>query len=514
VTLCRRALKACAAERRCHDQAALSKEATMRLGAIGALLAMLAGSAQASDPKAPRLFLVDDAWQAEPVAPSGDWIAADFAASLTAPSGFAQPPASYASYEATCPACGGCGCDECGPTLAAPCPCGCPPAEPPTNEELAAQLQALARQITVTTGSPKFRLLVGGALVCDALYNSARPVGPGTPFFLTPGSPLGFEQDTFDIHGRQTSLFAAVQGPWIGEYQSGGLVLVNLYNDAVIVDRYGLLPIQAFGELKNDYGRFAAGLQTDIFSPLLPTVLPFSYLVDSGNVGVYRGQVRCERFVHLDDLTQLTFTAGISDPVGTVVGTDLLITEDNGWPDVEGRIALGLGPAEQVGLAVQRPLEVGVSCVLGQIRNVTGPTRVVADVWGVAGDLHWAITDWYGVRGEWFTGQTLGSYGGGVMQSVNTATLAGVHSFGLWGEGYVYLTPCVHTHFGYAVDDPLDNDLTGGQIVRNETWFANVLWDVTSAWRLGLEITRRETHYRGVPDNDGVGIHGQAQWKF
>ena len=57
----------------------------------------------------------------------------------------------------------------------------------------------------------------------------------------------------------------------------------------------------AYGELKNDQSRFAAGLQRDIFNPVGPTVLPISYLYGSGNAGSYRGQIRFERYVHSDD---------------------------------------------------------------------------------------------------------------------------------------------------------------------------------------------------------------------
>ena len=159
----------------------------------------------------------------------------------------------------------------------APCECPCPPA-------------ACLPCPRINLINPCWQLLVGGNITLDMLFNSARPIAPGTPFFLSPNGP--FDQDTFDMHARQTSMFFALVGPEMGEFRSGGLILFNLYNDNVVVDRYGFLPIQAYGELKNETWRFAGGLQTDIFAPLLPTVLPFSYLMASGNVGVFRGQLR------------------------------------------------------------------------------------------------------------------------------------------------------------------------------------------------------------------------------
>jgi hypothetical protein len=355
--------------------------------------------------------------------------------------------------------------------------------------------------------------MIGGTLEFDMLFNSARPVAPGVPFFLGPASPFGFNQQTFDAHARQTNIYAALVGPQIGEFQSGGFVLANFFNDAVIVDRYGFLPILAFGELKNRNWRFAAGLQLDIFAPLLPTVLPFSYLAASGNAGVYRGQLRAERFFHPSDNEQVTITAGISDPVATTLN-NVTLSEDNGWPDVELRAAWAFGPEQQVGLAAKRPFEVGLSSVVGQLRTINVATRVVANVWGLAGDFRWRINDRFGLAGEVYTGQALGSYGAAVFQSVNTTTFAPVHVNGGWCELYYYWTECLHSHTGFAIDDPVDSELAASQIASNQTLFTNLIWDVTKSLRLAGEVTWRKTNYITLLDNDGVGFQGQAQWKF
>src|SRR5262249_6184058 len=134
----------------------------------------------------------------------------------------------------------------------------------------------LSKKLTVATADENFKLILGGTITADFLYNSARPLAPRTPFFLTPRPLPGFHQDTFDATARQTTLMGTIIGPQICDFQSGGLIALTLYNDSLIVDRYGILPILAYGELKNEDWRFAAGLQFDIFNPLNPTVLPFS----------------------------------------------------------------------------------------------------------------------------------------------------------------------------------------------------------------------------------------------
>jgi hypothetical protein len=354
--------------------------------------------------------------------------------------------------------------------------------------------------------------MLGGWVELDMLYNSARPVAPGTPFFLTPRRP--FPDDTFDAHSKQSSLYVAAIGPQIGEFQSGGLILVALYNSTLIADIYGILPYQAYGELKNESWRFAGGLMFDVFAPVLPTMLTFAEAYGSGNTGLFHGQLRMERFLYPADDTQITLQAAISNATPTIVANDTL-TEDNGWPNVQIRAAWSAGEVQQVGLVAQRPFEVGVSATIGQIRSTGAAAgRVVSNVWGLAADLRWRINEVWGVVGEVFTGQAMGGYGGGVLQSVNSLTFDAIHATGGWMEVYYYFTPCLHTHWGLGADDPLDRDLSRTQIAYNKTLFANLIWDVTQSFRLGFELTYRKTNYIALPDNDGVGMQWQIKWSF
>jgi hypothetical protein len=385
--------------------------------------------------------------------------------------------------------------------------CRCSPCECP---EPAQPCQPCPR---VNNLNPAWSVILGGTISMDMLYNSSRPIAPGTPFFLAPAGM--FDDDTFDIHARETTIYLAAKGPRIGNFEAGGLVMFALYNDSIQTDRYGILPFQGFGELKNEDWRIAGGLQIDIFAPVLPTVLPFSFLAASGNAGIYRGQLRVERFLYPATNEQITLTAGISDANPTLL-TDDVLSEDNGWPNVELRAAWAVGAPEQVGLAPVRPFEIGISGVVGEIRStaIAPLTQVVANVWGGAADYRWRVNDIWGFAGEFFTGQGLGTYGGGILQNVNSATFEAIRTNGGWAEVYVYLTPCLHTHWGYGVDDPLDRDLAVGQVRYNDTIFANAIFDVTQSFRLGLEFTYRETDYVTLPSNDGFGVHGQMQWKF
>jgi len=369
----------------------------------------------------------------------------------------------------------------------------------------------------VSTLTPHYNVQIFGALVGDMLFNEARPVSPGAPYYLSPASPTGLDQNTVDIHGRSSYLGVALTGPQMGSFQAGGQALVFFYNDNVLADQYGILPAEVWGDLKNDDWRFAAGLQFDVFSPVAPTMLAFSALAGSGNSGnAWRGQLRVERFLNPSQDVQWTIQAALSEPIATVIDPSLsLLSEDNGWPNVEGRVALGLGAIGAAG----RPFEIGISGVVGEIRSTpaTG-TRVVTDVWGAGVDLSWKMSDRLGVKGEVYTGKTLGTYNGGILQNTNATTFEGIDSSGAWGEVFFYLTPCLHSHVGYGIDDPDDGDLSVDpddfQRERNETIFGNLIWDLNQSYRIGFEVTYRKTDNTSVLDNEGAGFHTQFRWSF
>ena len=256
-------------------------------------------------------------------------------------------------------------------------------------------------------------------------------------------------------------------------------------------------------------------------------MLPFSILNASGNSGnAFRGQLRLERFIRPSADRQVTLQFALSEPVATTIDPLFRLSEDNGWPNVEGRIALGCGMLDPATPDARRGFELGVSGVVGQLRTtLIANNQAVADVWGLGVDFYWQITDRIGVTGEWFTGQGLGTYNAGVLQGINLDTGEAIEASGGWLELFVYWTPCVHSHFGYGVDDPKDSQVTPpddpsdtGVIplgrIKNQTCFANMIWDVNSTFRIGAELAYRDTDYLALPDNHGLGFQSQVQWSF
>jgi hypothetical protein len=368
------------------------------------------------------------------------------------------------------------------------------------------------------------RLDFGVTVVADFYYNSARPVGPGVPFYLAPASPFGLNQATFDANARATMLSARLFGPKIGDFDVSARVQAFLFDPVVINDKYGILPFAALVQLKNDDWLIATGLQLQIFNPLMPNTLTWSKLGGSGNTGAgVIGQARVERYFHTSEKSQVTLTGGLSEPIATTFTDDVVGSEDNGWPNVEGRATVALGSLRGEGPAAKRALEVSISGVVGEIRTTSpGGTRVVTDMWGVGSDFQWSVTPRLGFLGEAFVGRTLGVWTGGILQTKNPLTFEGIHASGGWLEGYYYLRPDkLHTHLGFGIDDPRDADLAPGQKTRNETYFCNLVWEVSKQYRVGGELTYRETSFKPLGDgtlldlnNHGMGFQMHVAYKF
>jgi hypothetical protein len=387
-------------------------------------------------------------------------------------------------------------------------------------QEMKTGVEQLADALRVTTLREYSKIAIFGELRGETLWSNARPVVPSSALLLAP-APLvpGFDDDTFAVGSKPSLLGLGFQGPEIGCFETGGLILACLYSETIVKDIYGIAPLLAYGEIKNQDFRFLAGLNVDVFNPLNPTMVNFLTLWASGNTGAYRGQVRVERYLYPTCDSQITIQADIGDPIPTTIVDNrflgAVITEDNGWPNVEGRIAYGLGELQGAGTEAKRPVEFGLSGLIGEIRSTNLLiNQVVTSTWGIGCDARVQMTDRFGVQGELFRGRTLGTYLGGVAQTVNSTTLEGIHSQGGFGEAYYYFNPCVHVHFGYGVDDPDDGDLAATQITYNETLYGTVFWEVTEALRLGLEISHRETDYVALPDNEGILVHTQVQWSF
>jgi hypothetical protein len=356
------------------------------------------------------------------------------------------------------------------------------------------------------------------------LFAEKRPFLPSGVTLLLPD--LGRDTRTLEVHGKSTNFGAALAGPEICGLKAGGLLLTYLYGEQFEADRYGFFVVRAYGELKNEDLRLSFGLDGDVINPRSPTTINYNAGNLAGNLGFFRGQLRVERYFHLAEDAQLTTQFALTNPVATSFASFNVppnnFLEDNGWPNLEGRVAFGLGEMTTVNGQPSRPFEIGVSGLVGQLRvtDFPGPNREL-NTWAYGADAQIALTDYLGVKGEFFSGQAIGNYNAAILQ-VRNDVLGPVRSTGGWGEVFVNWTDCLHSHFGYGIDDPLDSTvvqgLTAARPVRNEFIFGNLIWDVTKNLEVGFEVSHWETSYANITpaniDAESMVYHTRVRLKF
>jgi len=165
-----------------------------------------------------------------------------------------------------------------------------------------------------------------------------------------------------------------------------------------------------------------------------------------------------------------------------------------------------------------RPVTVGISGHIGeQMYSFPYDTPRVMNLarrtWSICPELRIPLTERMGVAAEYFTGENLAAYMGGVLQGVDRLTYNTIRSQGGWVDVWYDWRPDLHTHFGYSIDDPFDQALSvGTERTYNHIIFANALYDITKLFTVGLEVSTWKTLY--VAERPGDLVHLEMQVRF
>ena len=358
-------------------------------------------------------------------------------------------------------------------------------------------------------------------------FSSSRyTFNPGQPLIVSPKNP----SPSYDLSAQQSMVYAAFRGPKWGSWTPGAFAIFWL-QDNLLAEGYSFTPVVAYGEIGNGAWRVAAGQNFDVFAPRDPDTLPNGKLAATGNPGAYRPQFRVERSFEAGRGFGGVVQLAASSPVTTALPSNVDLTnlqsqeivEDNGWPNLEARLNLGFGAyADRAGGRSLRPVELGVSGIVGQLRvldNIrpTDPLTLVSDrstvnVWGAALDGQIALGRRFGLSGEIYTGQGLGEYMAGILQTYNRATNQAVPTAGGWGQLYVYLADNLRLNLGYGIDNAQESGLFGLKV--NSGIFANALWDVNPWLQLGLEGNYKLTTYDVFGDKNAWVVISQVMFRL
>jgi hypothetical protein len=398
------------------------------------------------------------------------------------------------------------------------------PAEAASNPQAPTATYTRGKGFALQAGGATLRLWAEAKLL--GFSSSRYTFNPGQPLIVSPKDPA----PSYDLSAQQSMVYAAFRGPKLGSWTPGAFALFWL-QDNLLAEGYSFTPVVAYGEIGNGAWRVAAGQNFDVFAPRDPDTLPNGKLAATGNPGAYRPQFRVERNFEAGPGFGGAVQLAASSPVTTALPSNVDLTrlqseeivEDNGWPNLEARLNFGFGPyADRAGGRSLRPVELGVSGIVGQLRvldNIrpSDPITLVSDrstvnVWGAAIDGQIALGRRFGLSGELYTGQGLGEYMAGILQTYNRATNKAVPTAGGWGQFYVYLADNLRLNLGYGIDNAQDSGLFGLQV--NSGIFANLLWDVNPWLQLGMEGNYKLTTYDVFGDKNAWVVISQVMFRL
>lgn len=323
----------------------------------------------------------------------------------------------------------------------------------------------------------------------------------------------------YSVDGKSTRIGFDMSGPGIpclDDAKIGGKVEVDFQGQYLTRNKPGLLLRHAYVEATDDEFRLLIGQTWDVISPLYIPTLNYTAGSAVGNLAYRRAQFRAERYFALSDTEMITLQSSLNaNAVTDFVGETDISSDAGPYPDLQARAALTLGQRKGPDA---RPIVIGISGHGGeQDFDFRGTSNNELDVerptWSIDADLSVPITDCLGFQCEFFHGENLSNYMGGIMQGVDRITHRGIHATGGWCDLWYKWTPTLCSHTGYALDDPANGDMTSGR-VYNQMIFANMLYNATKNLQLGMEVDVWETHYIGLKPGKATRLECAVKYMF
>lgn len=364
--------------------------------------------------------------------------------------------------------------------------------------------------IRVKSSAPEVGLLVYGRISIDSIVSNGRLLAPYGYIFLGPR----FEESqwTNSISARQSTLGFLFTGADFGEFKSLARFETYFLSSVTDANVYGLAQYFLYAKLISDEWAFTGGVTNTLVNPLNPSVLNPAAGSNFGNLGFMRPQLRVERFLKPRDDIQITPQFALSSPVGTdffqqinISDAGLQLGEENGWPNVESRIGVGLG--EKTEGARFRPFEFGFSGAIGELRltrsDFASPAqRFTTLVWMYGGDVRWQVTDKFAISAEGFYGNALGSYAAGNKQTFNLDSGEGIRASGGFIElEYKPSAKWVY-HVGFMHDNPIDDDVPLSGRTYQQNLYSNAMYVHNRFLQVGFEVAHLQSGFKNPINGD------------
>jgi len=356
----------------------------------------------------------------------------------------------------------------------------------------------------------KYPIDLYGFVKLDASYDLSRTSVGNFARWVESETGRG-KDDHFNMTARQSRVGLKMNGPDVAGTKTNGLVEIDFYGGGMENKN---IPFMRHAYVQVDWPEhdfsLLAGQTWDVIAPLNPSTLNYSVQWWAGNLGYRRPQIRLTKGFKMGD-TRLVWQGAVARAIGHQTGFDPGDSgEDAGFPHFQTRVAYSFP------LLTKKHTTIGVSGHWGQEEwdlDAFDNARSY-DSWSICMDATVPIMDKVAVKGEFWHGENLDAYLGGIAQGVNVALRRRVESTGGWGA--VSLGPFDKLTFniGASVDDPNNYDISRGGRALNRALFSNVLYDLTDAVKLGFELSYWDTPYKDIEDADSWRFQTSLIYKF
>jgi hypothetical protein len=365
---------------------------------------------------------------------------------------------------------------------------------------------ATAADITLEK-APDVTAKIYGKIKADAAYDDAT-VDAGN-FARWVQSPDVDAEDQFNLTARATQLGIKLIGPTNATFEAGARTEIDFYEGgAENKNRLQLRHAYMTITHKPSGVSLLAGQTSDVISPLFPYMLNYTVAWWSGNIGYRRPQVRLSKdWALADEVTLATAICLSRTSAHSSTFDPAHAGEDSESPIGQGRVGLSFP-------VFGRHVAIGVSGHTGHEEIPLGEDAVERkfSTWSANVDVLVPLCSFAAVKGEWWQGENLDHFLGGIGYGVNETVgdERTVSAEGGWLA--MELGPWHRCRFnvGAGVDNPDDADLTEGSRSRNLSYWGNVVYSVIDPVEVGFELSHWETDYIGKADGDAT----RAQMSF
>ena len=359
----------------------------------------------------------------------------------------------------------------------------------------------------------QFGIKIYGKLKLDMSYDDSR-VNTGDFANYVMSEASNKDDSEFNMTASETRLGLNFSGPDYEDLETSGQLEIDFFDISLAENKARPYLRHAFVKVNfpEEDMDIIAGQTWDVIAPLTPTTLNYAVMYCQGNIAMRHPQLRLTKRAAIDDKTKLALQLALTRTIGDAATYSPGDTgEDADFPTLQARLALSLP------LLTAAPSTIGIFGHYGtEEYDLTADGKTSKDYTSSSAgvDLTLPITAKIGLKGEFWQGKNMDDYLGGISQGVNTTLQQAIAGQG----GWICLSfgPFTDWRFnlGAGIDDPDDDDLSAGNRTKNRILYGNVLYNLTEAVQVGLELSSLETEYKGQETADAMRVQAAMSYTF